>query len=63
MQSDMTEQEHIARGDAAWKEQDWKTCLDSYAEAMRLNPQSQAAAKREMVMGIISFYHKDLLNP
>ncbi len=63
MHSDMTEQEYIARGDAAWKGQDWKSCLDNYTEAIRLNPESSAVAKREMVMNIISFYHKDRLNP
>lgn len=47
----------------SWKRQDWKHCLDSYTEAIRLNPQSQAKAKREMVMQILDFYNKDMLNP
>lgn len=59
----MTEEEYIARGDSAWKQQDWKQCLDAYAGAIALNPQSRATVKREMVMQIISFYHKDMLNP
>ncbi len=63
MQSKTTEQEYIALGDASWKRQDWKACLDNYTEAIRLNPQSQAVTKRRMVMDIISFYHKDMLNP
>lgn len=63
MISDTTEQKYIELGDASWKEQDWKSCLDNYTEAIRLNPNSQAVAKREMVMSIISFYHKDMLNP
>lgn len=63
MQSDKTEKEYIELGDASWKEQDWKSCLDNYAEAIRLNPDSKAVTKREMVMKIISFYHKDMLNP
>ncbi len=58
-----TEQDYIALGDAAWKRQDWKSCLDNYAEAIRINPDSTARAKREMVMNIIAFYHKDRLNP
>lgn len=63
MQSNTTEQEYIAQGDASWKVQDWKSCLDNYTEAIRLNPQSRAVAKKEMVMSIISFYNKDMLNP
>lgn len=59
----MTEQEYIEQGDMSWKRQDWKHCLDSYTEAIRLNPQSQAKAKREMVMQILDFYNKDMLNP
>lgn len=59
----MTEEEYIAQGDAAWKAQDWKLCLDSYAQAIKLNPENQAAEKREMVMKIISFFNKDMLNP
>lgn len=59
----MTEEEYIALGDAYWKRQDWKQCLDNYAEAIRMNPESQAVAKREMVMQIINFYNKDMLNP
>ncbi|MBR2457937.1 MAG: tetratricopeptide repeat protein [Bacteroidaceae bacterium] len=59
----MTEEEYIAQGDTAWKEQDWKRCLDSYAEAIALNPESLAKEKREMVMQIIRFFNKDMLNP
>ncbi len=58
-----TEQEYIIRGDTSWKLQDWKACLDNYTEAIRLNPRSAAVVKREMVLDIISFYHKDRLNP
>lgn len=59
----MSEQEYIEQGDISWKEQDWKGCLDNYAEAIRINPHSQAIAKREMVMNIINFFNKDMLNP
>lgn len=59
----MSEQEYIEQGDLSWKEQDWKRCLDNYTEAIRINPYSQAVAKREMVMDIIKFFNKDMLNP
>lgn len=59
----MTEQEYIALGDQAWKHQDWKQCLNFYSEAIRINPFSQAAIKRNMVMQVISYRNTDLLNP
>lgn len=59
----MTEKEFITQGDIAWKEQNWKECLDNYTEAIRINPCSQAVAKREMVKRILDFYNKDMLNP
>ena len=45
------------------EKQDWKECLDFYTEAIKINPQSIACSKREMVMQIINFYNKDMLNP
>ncbi|MBQ6964108.1 MAG: tetratricopeptide repeat protein [Bacteroidaceae bacterium] len=59
----MTEQEWIRQGKAAYARQDWKTCLDSYAEAIRLNPASEAVELRRMAMSIIEFYCKDRFNP
>lgn len=59
----MTEQEYIAQGDASWREQDWRQCLNSYNEAIRLNPHSEAVVKKEMVNNIINFFNKDMLNP
>lgn len=43
----MTEEEYIAQGDAAWKAQDWKLCHDSYVQALRINPESQAGSREE----------------
>ena len=42
---------------------DWKECLDSYSEAIKLNPQSEAVELRKMAMSIIEFYNKDQYNP
>lgn len=50
-------------GNAYWKLQDWKKALDSYSQAIKLNPQSPAVQTREMVMSIIGYYYKDVLNP
>lgn len=50
-------------GNAYWKVQDWKGCLDCYTKAISLDPQSPAAEMRRMVQDIIQFYNKDMYNP
>ncbi len=57
------EQEWIMKGKEAYAKMDWKECLDSYAEAIKLNPASEAAELRKMAMSIIEFYCKDRYNP
>ena len=59
----MTEQEWIAKGKEAYARQDWKECLDAYAEAIQLNPASEAVELRKMTMNIVEFYNKDQYNP
>lgn len=59
----MTEQEYIRLGKEAYARMDWKTCLDSYAEAIKLNPASEAVELRKMTQNIIEFYSKDRFNP
>lgn len=59
----MTEQEYIQLGKEAYARMDWKTCLDSYAEAIKLNPASEAVELRKMTQNIIEFYSKDRFNP
>lgn len=59
----MTEAEWIAKGKEAYARMDWKVCLDAYAEAIRLNPTSEAVELRRMTMRIIEFYNKDQYNP
>lgn len=50
-------------GNAYWKRQDWKRCLDSYACAIKLNPDSPATEMRKMVLEILQFYNKEMFNP
>ena len=59
----MTEAEWIEKGKEAYTRMDWKGCLDSYAEAIKLNPNSDAVELRKMAMEIIEFYCKDIYNP
>lgn len=53
----------MRKGKEAYARQDWKECLDSYAEAIKLNPDSEAVELRKMAMNIIRFYCKDRYNP
>ncbi len=50
------------RGNAYWKLQNWKLCLDNYTEAIRLNPSSPAVSMKKMVEGILQFYNKEMYN-
>ena len=59
----MTEADWIAKGKEAYARMDWKECLDSYAEAIKLNPTSEAVELRKMTMNIVEFYNKDQYNP
>ena len=59
----MTEQAWIPRGKEAYARMDWKDCLDSYTEAIKLNPASEAVELRRMAMSVIEFYSKDRFNP
>lgn len=49
-------------GNAYWKKQDWKHCLDNYTEAIKQNPQSPAVEMKKMVMDILQFYNKEMYN-
>jgi len=59
----MSEADWIAKGKEAYARMDWKECLDSYSEAIKLNSQSEAVELRKMAMSIIEFYNKDQYNP
>lgn len=45
------------------KRGDFQEALNSYLEAMAINPDSPAAEAHQMLMNIIEFYHKDYYNP
>ena len=40
-----------------------KVCRESYGEAIKLNPNSEAVELRKMTMKIVEFYNKDQYNP
>ena len=59
----MTAEEYYQEGNAWRKQGDFKRALDSYMEAIALDPESPAVAAKEMQDDIMSFYCKDYYNP
>lgn len=59
----MKEQDYLQKGREAWGRQDWQTAIHCYDEAIRLNPDSEAKALKQMAMDVLDFYYKDMLNP
>ena len=59
----MTAEEYYQEGNAWRKQGDFKRALDSYMEAIALDPESPAVAAKEMLDDIMIFYCKDYYNP
>ena len=59
----MTAEEYYQQGNAWRKQGDFKRALDSYMEAIVLDPESPAVAAKEMLDDIMNFYCKDYYNP
>ena len=59
----MTAEEYYQQGNAWRKTGDFKRALDSYMEAIALDPERPAVAAKEMLDDIMNFYCKDYYNP
>ena len=59
----MTAEEYYQQGNDWRKQGDFKRALDSYMEAIALDPESPAVAAKEMLDDIMNFYCKDYYNP
>ncbi|MCI6551408.1 MAG: tetratricopeptide repeat protein [Prevotella sp.] len=59
----MTAEEYYQLGNEYRKKSDWKHAMDSYMEAVALDPSSPAAEAKLMLENILNFYHKDAYNP
>ena len=59
----MTAEEYYQQCNAWRKKGDFKRALDSYMEAIALDPESPAVAAKEMLDDIMNFYCKDYYNP
>lgn len=49
-------------GNAYRKTENFQQALNSYAEALEINPESPARQTYEMVIRILDFYNKDMFN-
>lgn len=62
-----TDKQRAARlyeeGNAHRKQQRWADALNAYEQAVALDPDSPAAAARQMLVDIMEFYCKDYYNP
>ncbi len=56
------EQGYYLRGNAYRKLSNWQQAMNSYQQAIDLNPESPACEAREMLTDILSFYNKDMYN-
>lgn len=59
----MTAEEYYIQGNEYRRRGDWKHAIDSYLEAIALDPQSPAVEAKQMLDDILNFYCKDIYNP
>ena len=53
---------YYLRGNAFLKLNDWQKAIESYLEALELNPESPARETMTMANDILDFYNKDVYN-
>lgn len=59
----MNSEDYYKQGNAYRQQGDWQAAMNSYMEAIALNPDSPAVQAKEMLERIYRFYHKDTYNP
>lgn len=57
-----SDEAYYLRGNAYSKKSDFRLALNSYLEAMEINPESPAKQAHSMLMKIMEFYDKDRYN-
>ena len=50
------------RGNIFKKQEQWKQAIDSYTEAISINPKNPATTMRRICIDILNFYDKTLYN-
>ena len=58
-----SEEYYYKLGNAYRKQNNWKMALEAYSEAIEKNPESPDVHAKEMLLKILNFRCKDLLNP
>ena len=59
----MTAEEYYAIGNDFRRKGNWQEAINSYIEAIRLDPESPAVEAKRMLDDILGFYCKDMYNP
>jgi len=59
----MTAQEYYEQGNAYRKQGLWHEAINSYIQAVALDPDSPAAEAKRMLDDILAYYNKDMYNP
>ncbi len=59
----MTAEDYYQQGNAYRKEGRWHDAINSYIQAIALDPDSPAVEAKRMLDDILAFYHKDAYNP
>ena len=59
----MTAQEYYEQGNQYRRQGQWHEAMNSYTQAIELDPESPAVTARCMLEDIMNYYCKDLYNP
>ena len=59
----MTADDYYQQGNEYRRRGDWQHALNSYMEAIALDPESPAVEAKQMLDDILNFYCKDMYNP
>ena len=59
----MTAEEYYQQGNEARKRGLWHEAINSYIQAIELDPESPAEEAKRMLDDIMAFYCKDMYNP
>ena len=59
----MTAEEYYQQGNDYRRRGDWQNAMNSYMEAIELDPKSPAVEAKQMLGDMFNFYNKDAYNP
>lgn len=59
----MSSEEYYAEGNEYRRQGRWADAINSYIQAIELDPDSPAVEAKQMLEDIMNFYNKDAYNP